>query len=136
MHCVALDENACHSRTFHISSEMTAAVQPCPPSIIYTAKLGIRVTTVVRFIMCCSFRTHFKGADGSNRVQIALASRRTGHGVLCLGKDALQRGWLKQGNTVQITLVCRRSGHRVLATARVAAKCLASCHPWLQYTTC
>ena len=67
----------------------------------------------MQFIMRCSFKIHFKGADGSNRVQIALASRRTGHGVLCLGKDTLQKGWLKQVNTVQIILACRRSGHRV-----------------------
>ena len=113
VHCVALDKNVYHSQTFHISNKMTAAVQPCPPSIIYTAKLGIRVTTVVRFIMCCSFRIHFKGADGSNWVQTALVRRHTGHWVLCLGKDTLQRGWLRQGNTVQTTLSCRRSGHRV-----------------------
>ena len=68
-----------------ISNRTTAAVQPCPPSMIYAAKSGRQATTTFVHFMCCCFRTHFRAwLEHSNRVQIAIACRHSVHGVSCI----------------------------------------------------
>ena len=88
-----------------ILNETTVAVEPCPSSMIYTAKSWTRATTTVAWFMRCSFRTRFKGA-----------------------------GWSTAMYIVQIALVCWNGGHRVscILGTRVAAKHCVRCRPWLQ----
>ena len=57
-----------------ILTEMTVAIQSCPPSMIYTLKLGIWATTTVVRFMHYSFRTHFKEAGWSTAIRCKILS--------------------------------------------------------------
>ena len=126
-HGVAQGKNGCSSQRFQISlrvlqmiiilTDTIAAVQSCPPSMMYDAQLGIRATTTVVLFMCCSFRTHFKGAGQNMAIGCNLILHAgTAYRESRRGRDILQRGWLKYGNRLQIALACRHSGHRVSCT--------------------
>ena len=86
-----------------LANETIVAVQPCPPSMIFLAKSGRRAT-----LQLYSYALQFQDTlqrdwlKHSNRVQIALARRHSGHRVPCI--------------------YC----------ARVAAKHCVCCCPWLQ----
>ena len=141
-------ENGCWLQTFRIfpverfkrslywTIWRTVAVHSCPLSMINAAKLGIRAT----WFMCCSFRTHFKGAGWSTaiaRVQLALVYRESRW-----GRDTPQKAWLKHSNRVQIALACRHSasGHGVscIHAARVVANlwCLCALPSLIAVTYC
>ena len=66
-----------------ILNEATVAVQPCLPSMIHAAKLGIRATTTVVQFMRCSFRTHFKGAGYSTAIGCKLHLHTCIAGIGC-----------------------------------------------------
>ena len=86
-----------------ISTNTIAAVQSCPPSMIYNAQSGIQATTTVVLFMCCSFRTHFKGAGRNTAIGCKLSLRADIAGIGC----------------------------HVSMLLEVAAKHCVYCHPWL-----
>ena len=98
-----------------ISHEMTAAVQPCLPSMIYAEKSEIRSTTTVVRFMHCIFRT---GCSTAIWCKLPLCAGIAGKG--CHVSMVLE--W-------QLNIVCAAvldCSHLLLVVATVSARVMLS----------